>query len=196
MKTKLFAAAIALSFCALFSAAGRAEDAKKIDIKRAAPTDAFLAVYARHNPERDYQRDYMAAAWKTFQDEHIAERVMNMVTSRVPQEKLAAAKSKWDEVATALAPISGQALLNADEFVMAETMQAPFNHVFMAVRLKPQEAADYERGLTQGCELIARWTEGKVTVETSRVKDATVTALVLPKESPYQPALARLNDIV
>ena len=48
----------------------------------------------------------------------------------------------------------------------------------------------------QACELIVRWTNGKATVETSRVKDATVTTLSLPKESPFQPAVARLNDIV
>jgi len=47
-------------------------DSNAVDIKHAAPPEAFLAVYAKHNPARDYQRQYYADAWKTFErsEEH------------------------------------------------------------------------------------------------------------------------------
>ncbi len=173
-----------------------AEETKTADIKRAVPTDAFLAVYAQHNPARDYQREYFAAAWKTFQEEQIGPRLLGIVTSRVPEDKLATAKSKVQELQTALEPISVQALINADEIVMAEAFEGPFNQVFGAVRLNASNASDCERGFVQAFELLSRWSEGKVSVQTSRVKGASITALSLPKESPYQPAVARLNDIV
>src|SRR6476646_11991126 len=132
-------------------------DGRIVDIKHAAPPDAFLAVYAKRNPARDYQRQYYADAWKVFQDEKIGERLLKIITSTAPPDKLAAAKSKVDELKTALDPIDLKALANADEFVMTQVMQAPANHVLVAVRLKPEAAADCERGLVQALQLVSRW---------------------------------------
>jgi hypothetical protein len=95
-----------------------------------------------------------------------------------------------------LEPINVEALVNADEIVVVQVLEGPFNQTLVAARLNSKDAADCERGAVQALELVARWTEGKAAVETSRVKDATVTALSLPKESPYQPAIGRLNDLV
>jgi hypothetical protein len=196
MKTTPFRIAIAAALVTIISLPLRADAPKAPDIKHVVPNDAFLAVYARHNPERDYQRAYLADAVKTFEEEHICQRVMALLTSHMPQDKLDAAKSKWQEISSAIEPIHGAALANMDEFVLAETMEMPVNQILVATRLTPNDAADFERGLTQFAELLSRWSEGKVAVNTSKVQDATITTLGLPKESPYQPAIARLNDIV
>jgi hypothetical protein len=171
-------------------------DSNVIDIKHAAPPDAFLAVYAKHNPARDYQRQYYADALKTFQDEKIGERILKIITSTAPPDKLAAAKSKLEELQTALEPIDLKALADADEMVMIEVMQAPFNHVLVGVRLKPDAAAGCERGLVQAMQLASQWSEGKLVVDTSHMNAATVTTMALPPASPFQPAVARLGDIV
>src|SRR5262245_46117959 len=171
-------------------------DSNAVDIKHAAPPDAFLAVYAKHNPARDYQRQYYADAWKTFQDEKIGERILKIITSAAPPDKLAAAKSKFQELQTALEPIDLKALADADEFVMTEVMQAPANHVLVAVRLKGDAAASLERGLVQAMQLASRWADGKLVVDTSRMNEAAITTMALPPVSPFQPAVARLGDIV
>jgi hypothetical protein len=194
----------AASLVLLATAPVRADGPRTPDIKRAVPTDAYLAIYARHDPKRDYEREYFLQAWQTFKEERIGERLMDIVVSRVPEEELAAAKLRWQELKAALEPVNGRALLNADEIVVAEVMEAPFNQVLIAVRLTARDAADCERGIVQVGELIARWSKGKVAVQASRVKDATMTVLSLPKESPIEPAVelpiepavARLNDIV
>ena len=54
---------------------------------------------------------YMADAWKTFQDEKIAERIFKIVASRAPKEDMEKFQEKWDEMKEALEPINGQALL-------------------------------------------------------------------------------------
>src|SRR5271166_1093185 len=81
MKTNLFLVAVAASLAA-FAAPVWADGEKAVDIKRAAPTDAHVAMYARHNPKRDYQREYFAEAWKTFQEEQVGQRLLDIVTSR------------------------------------------------------------------------------------------------------------------
>ncbi len=196
MNTKHFLIPLAAVLMGLMASGVRAQETTKVDIKRAAPTEAFLAVYAKHNPERDYERQYYAEAWKTIQDEQICQRIVDLVTSRVPQEKLNEAKATLEQLQTAAKPINVQALINADEFVMAEVFEGPFNQVIFAARMNAADAADCERGLTQFAELITRWSDGKVAIETSHHKEATLTVIKLPKESPFQPAFGRVNDIV
>ena len=72
MKAHLFTVAIAGLLVALGTAPASAANAKAVDIKRVAPADAFLAVYARHNPERDYQREYFAEAGRRFRRSTLA----------------------------------------------------------------------------------------------------------------------------
>src|SRR4051794_15893174 len=85
----------------------RVQAAEKLDIKRAVPADSYLAVYAKHNDERDYQRKYFEAALQTAREEHIGKRVMDIITSRAPKDKLDKAREKWSEVKEALEPIKG-----------------------------------------------------------------------------------------
>jgi hypothetical protein len=199
MKARIFAAlVIALSAISSLVPAWAASpnNSGALDIKQVVPADVYLAVYAHRNPNRDAQRAYFADAWKTVQDEQIGPRLLNIITSRMPQDKLATAKEKFDELQTALAPVNFHALMNAEEMVFAEAMQGPFNQAMWAVRLNSEDAADCERGVVQTFETLARWSDGKVTVNATTEKDATITVLTLPKESPFQPAIARVNDIV
>ena len=145
MKSKLFIASAVVAMLVLTATRTWSAEAVAVDIKRAAPTDAFLAVYARHNPERDYQRQYGVEAWKTFQQEHIGERVLGIITSHVPSEQLTAAKTKLQELHTAIEPIEFQAILNAQEFVLTESFDGPFNQVLVAIRLNAADAANCER---------------------------------------------------
>lgn len=199
MRTNLFLALVVTSVSAFSLKPSWAESPKSpstVDIKLVAPADAFLAVYARHNPARDDQRAYFADAWKTFQDEQIVPRLMNIITSRMPQDKLATAKEKMQEFQTALEPFRVHALLSAEETVVVERMEGPFNAVVFATRLTPDDVADCERGVTQGFDLMAQWSNGKVSTKTDQVGDVTIKQLSLPKESPFQPAVARVNDIL
>jgi hypothetical protein len=75
------------------------------DLRRAVPADAYLFVHARHNPEREYQRAYFEDVWNTAVETRIIERFLEIVTSRIDEEHLAAAERVLDEVRTAAEPI-------------------------------------------------------------------------------------------
>jgi hypothetical protein len=165
------------------------------DIKRLALADAHTVVYAKHNPERDYQAEYLADAWKTFQDERIAERVFDIIASRAPEDKLADIQAAWSEVETALEPIDRQALLNAQEFMMFNVMVGPFGHALVAVRLSDADAKDYRAGVGNLFALVQKWSGEKVTAEPGEAAGAEITTLRLPREVPYQPAVACVGDL-
>ena len=58
------------------------------DLRRAVPPDCHLAIYGCHNVERDYQRLYGERIWQTILDERIGERLLEIVTSQVSEDKL------------------------------------------------------------------------------------------------------------
>ncbi len=180
---------------ALSSLTAAAETDVALDIKKAVPTDVHLAVYVKHNPEREYQAEYFKEAWQTFRDEKICERVFKMVASQAPKDKLENFQNAWDEVKEALEPINGQALLDAEECVFAQELQGPVNQFLMIVRLSDEDAADYQKGVGQLFELVEKWSDHKVTAESGDVDDVKITRLAIPKESPVQPAVAHLGDL-
>jgi hypothetical protein len=165
------------------------------DVKRAAPADAHTVVYARHNPERDYQREYYQDAWNTFREERIAERLFEIVASRVPEEQMAEAKEAWEQVQTALKPINLEALANAEELVFANLMEGPFGQQLMIVRLTEEDAGNYAKGIGNLFELVKEWSDGKAAPEMASVGDVEITTLRLPEKVPYQPAIARVDDL-
>lgn len=185
----VLAASAALPFPAL-----RAAD---LDIKRLAVADAHTVVYAKQNEERAYQGEYLADAWKTFQDERIAQRVFDMIASRAPEEKITELKNAWQEIETALEPINLQALVDGEEFMMFNVMVGPFGHTVAAVRLTEDDAKDYRQGIGNLFELVQKWAndEEKVHMETGEASGAELTMLRVPKESPYQPAVACVGDL-
>ena len=136
MKAHLFPVALAGLLVALGTASASADGAKAVDIERAAPADAFLAVYARHNPKRDYQREYFAEAWKTFQDEQIGQRLMDIVTSRMPEDKLATAKSKISGIENSLGADQRPGAAQCGRSRGDGSHEGPFNQTLVAARLQ------------------------------------------------------------
>lgn len=179
----------------LSAAATAAETGVALDIKKAVPNEVHMALYAKHNPERDYQTEYFADAWKTFQDEKIAERIFKIVSSQAPKEDLEKFQDKWDEMKEALEPINGQALLDSEECVFANVLEGPVNQTLAVVRLTDEDAADYQKGMGQLFELVEKWSNGKVSAASGDVDEVTITKLELPKDSPVQPAVAHVGDL-
>lgn len=192
IRRTFYGAALLAAALALPCPSARAAD---LDIKRLAPADAHTIVYAKQNPERAYQGEYIADAWKTFRDERICERVFEIVSSRAPADKMEQAKKYWQEVQTALEPINLQALVDGKEFMMFNTMVGPFGHTVLAVRLSEKDAADYRAGVGNLFTVFQKWSDGKVTSETTDASGGKVSHLKLPENVPYQPVVACVGDL-
>jgi hypothetical protein len=169
------------------------------DIRRAAATDSHMAIYAHRNPEREAQREYMARTLQIIKDERIVERIGAIVESRVPADKLAQGKSAWQELQTALAPVNWTALTNAEEYVVVQAMvgkQVPTNNTLVAVKMSRDDAEACQLGVVQLLQLIAKWTGDDLKVETRRAAGASFTVLEAPPNFPFQPAVARFDDLL
>lgn len=195
MRSKFSALGGVLLLFAAAATAHAAPAATAVDIKRAAPKDANLAVYARENDEREYQRQYLNEAWETFKEERIGERVVDIITSRAPKEELDKVEKAWGEIKNALGPVNWDAVCGADEFVYAQKMQGPFQQYLVALRLSEADAEGFEKGVRQVFDLAEERSNSKVTVQTADVGETAVSTLRLPEKSPYHPCVARVGDI-
>ena len=191
---------LCVSFCAvpmlLAHLAVAAAESPSLDLRRAVPADAFLAVYGKHNPERDYQKEYYQEVWNKVQETQIFEKAVKIVTDRVPQEDVEKAKSILGELGEAAAPIDGKAILNAGEVVYAQVMQVPSAQHLLVVRLTPEAAAGCEEGIKNLMGLVEEYSDGQLAVETAEEGDAVLTTLGVPAKVPFRPTVARLDDVL
>jgi hypothetical protein len=188
-----------LMLATLLASASQGAEAVAIDLKRATPVDAYLVVYARNNPERDYQRAYLAAAWETACDEHLGERLMKIVSSRASKNDLSKAKEALNEIKNAIKPINLEAFADIQEIVIAQRLNGPIQPSVVAVRMTDEDAEGLEKGLVQLFELLEDKSKGDLAVivtEADEEINAAITQLKLPRDVPFQPCVARLDDVV
>ncbi len=121
---------------------------RDLDLRRAVPDDAFMAVYGKHNPERDYQRDYYRQVWQTVQETQIIERAVKIATKRMSADDLEKARGVMDQLKEAAAPIDLEAIFNCEEAVYGQQFQLPTAQHVAAFRLSSEAAAGLEQGLT------------------------------------------------
>ncbi len=161
-----------------------------------------MAVYAKHNPERDFQRQYLEEVWKTVEETEIFERAVKIVTDRVSEEEIEQARAVLDELREAVDPIDVEAVLDAKEFVYAQTMQAlseerpPSGQHLFLLRMTPDAAAACKEGLTNLFGLVDKYSEGEVPVETAKEGGVALTFLAIPGEMPFRPAVATVDDVL
>ena len=187
-------------WCVLFlvfcSNSFAAEPSTALDLRKAVPVEAHMAVYGRHNAERDYQQAYLKDIWNTAKEEKIVERVVKLVTAQVPEKELEGAKSVFEEVKTAVEPVDWESICRASEAVYVQQMEVPVNHHLLLMRLTPEAAADCEQGAKNLFALIQQRSEGKLTTHTEPQGAAEITTLRFPEKVPFHPAVARIDDVL
>ncbi len=184
-------------------AAAAAAQPKAPDLRRAVPADVYMVVYGKHNPERDFQREYYREVWKTVDQTKIIQRIAEIVASRLSPSEVEQAKAVLEEIKQAAAPIKLDALADAKEIVYAQKMAplsdvvtVPVSQHVLLVRLTPEAAAETQKGIANLFGLLEKYAEGKVTVKSSTEGDAAIVALTMPQEVPFQPTVVRIGDVL
>ena len=173
-----------------------AEPSQDLSLRRAIPADAFLAVYGKHNPERDFQREYYRQVWQTVQETRIVERSLKIVTQRMSEDDLGKAQAVMDQLREAVAPIDMEAILNCEEIIYAQMLQFPTSQHLVALHLTDESAVGVEQGMTNLFRKLEQLGENQVRVEQSQKDDAFVTCLHLPPQVPLNPTIIRMGEFV
>lgn len=193
---KTFKPTFVMALLCCFTALGLASTAQAVDLRKGVPTDVHLAVHGKHNPERDYQGAYYEEILKEFEQERIAPRFVEIITSRMSPKDLAKAEAVFGELRAAVNPVSWDTLEDCEEVVIAQRFTGPFNHTLLLVRFSSSGAEQFEAAGKNLFGLVEKFSEGKVPVVTDTEGEATVYSLGnIPSESPYSPVVGRLDDV-
>lgn len=184
------AALLAVSAACLTSGVLRAAD-----LREAAPPDVYLAVHARHNPERDYQKQYYEEVWKTVERTRIFERTLQIVQSRMADadaEKFVAMK---DALTTAMAPIEWDKVLSCTQTLYAQRMEFPTAHHLLLMEIPDGGAT----GLRDGIENLFRMADeaagDEISVVSEEMGGFDVVRMQLPDQVPFQPLVGVKGDV-
>ena len=202
MKTKsnrfsLFLVGLMAVVSVASTAATAAADDAKLDLRRAVPAEAHMVILGMNNPEREYQDAYLADILQTVQDERLVERFLEIITSKASEEDLAGVKSVFQEIQTAMEPIDWQAIADMEEVVYAQQMETPFNHHLVLLRLTDKDTEACEAAYRNLLGMLEGYSHGEASLQIEKQGDVEITTIGgLPKQMPFSPALARVDDVL
>ncbi|MCA9261904.1 MAG: hypothetical protein KDA61_21955, partial [Planctomycetales bacterium] len=148
------------------------------------------------NAERTDARAFMADAWQTAQDERIGERILELVSKTMTSGQRDAANNVLETLRNAAAPTPCEGLSHLAEVLFTQQMEGPFNKMLLAWRLSEQDAKGFEEGLLNFLRLADERAGDKLSLKTEAFEGASLTTLVLPKQAPFSPCVARHGDVV
>lgn len=194
------------TICSVYSVASVAAAAEPLDLRQGVPDDVFLVVQSKHNPERDFQKQYYEAVWQTFEQTEIAEQALRIATARLADEDLDQIKRVIAEFRQAAEPIDLRALADSEEVIYAQRMRfwqpeargpgLPTSQHLALVRTTPPVASSAAEGVKNLFAIAEKYSEGQVYVEESTEHGVSIATLVLPRQSPVQPTVAHAGEVV
>jgi hypothetical protein len=166
------------------------------DLRQAALPEAYMVAYGKHNPERDYQSAYLEQVWQTVLDEKIGDRVLAIITSRMPPEKLVEAKQLLVELQNIIEPVLTSDSMMCEETIYVQVMQLPTNHQLMAVKLKGDGAEKIDTSMRNFFDMVEKKSAGTVPLTHLMQNGVDIASFDVPPDSPFQPAYARMGNVI
>ncbi len=166
--------------------------AEKFSLARAVPSDVFITVAARTNPEREFLDDYWAEVCAAFSESGIVDDVLDLVTDQIPDEDLEEIESVLDQFSDLVKAVKWGELFEK-EFLYCGRFEptqigkgSPYEGIVMGRSDDKSAASNYKALkaiLEQVVKLIEEEDEGAVAVEETQIHGATVARLV-PRSFP------------
>ncbi len=168
------------------------------DLRDAAPADAYLAIYAMANPERDYQKQHFEAVLKEINDTKIVEKVLQLVQSNMGEGDAEQFLAVRDAFRAALAPVEWDKLMKISETLVVQKTEGPTTLSVMMFRIPDGGAESLKTGIVNLFGLAAGASQGNVAVGSQTVAGVDMTVLELPKQMPFvlQPAVGVKGDLI
>ncbi|MEP3477647.1 MAG: hypothetical protein ABJZ55_00220 [Fuerstiella sp.] len=163
-------------------------------LMEAAPNDAYLAIYRKHNPERDYQKAFFAEIRQTVEDTKIVDKFFAAIQKQVPPDQFAQFEAIKNQLMQAVAPIDWDAAMDSSESLYIQTMEIPSTHHLVMARMADGGAASMVEGLTNLLKLAEAASQGQVPVVETEIGGIMMTGMGLPPGLPMNPMFGATED--
>lgn len=163
-------------------------------LMEAAPNDAYLAIYSKHNPERDYQNAYYADIRQTVEDTKIVDKFFAAIQKQVPPDQFAQFEMIKNQLLQAVSPIDWDAAMDCSESLYIQTMEIPTTHHLVMAKMADGGAASVVEGLTNLLKFVEAASQGQVGMKESEIGGIQMFGLELPADVPFNPIFGATDD--
>ena len=177
-------------FCTLLlglTAAGISARSAQADLKEAIPSDMFLAIHGRHNPERDFQKQYYSEVWKTVQETRIIEKISALISAQMSDTESEQADQVKAALMEALEPVQWEKL-NPKEFAYGQKLNGPTTEWLLLLESQPGGSESLLKGIRNLLEMGTQASQGSITLTDHEVSGAKMVLVELGEGSPITPA--------
>lgn len=165
------------------------------DLKEAIPSDMFLAVHAKHNPERDYQADYYREIWKTVEQTRIVERIARMIQSKMADDDVSKMLAFRNSVREALKEVEWEQLTQCTEVAYGQKLQGVLTQNILIMRFPGNSAASLADGIHNLLKMADEAAGDDINIIEQTIEGAECHALQLPPGVPLSPVFGVRNDL-
>lgn len=194
MKPWAHSAVLALTFVAI-AAPAISGPARADDLREAIPTDMYLAIHGKHNPERDYQAQYYEDVWKAFEQSRIIERIGQIIQARMSDDDVAGMVAFRDAVKQALAPIEWKKLGGISEMVYGQRFEKYATQNVLILRCPDGSAASLAEGIGNLMAMADEKAGDHLNVVQDSHAGARISTLQLPPDVPYSLVIGVRDDL-
>ncbi|MCA9064993.1 MAG: hypothetical protein KDA96_18110 [Planctomycetaceae bacterium] len=170
------------------------------DLKDAATPDSYLALYRRHNPERDYQKQYYEDVFQAVEQSQIFEKVLHVIQSRLSGGDAEQFDQIRTELTEAVSVIEWSKVTDCSEMLYTQRMpvgegQIPASQHLLIIRIPDGGASSLRDGIANLFQWASDKANGRLPVTKLTLGDFQVTRLQLPPQSPFQPMVGASDDL-
>jgi len=168
--------------------------ARDVVISKAVPSDVFIFVAGRHNPEQEFLEKAWGEVFEELQKSGVIGDIFTLMTGSMSAEDAAEFEKTTDRIKELADGVEWDKLASR-EFVFAGRMGVPMPE-FMFIGRGPQEAVEKNhKGLRAILSEIEDQSEGAVTVADREEQGAKVSTL-RPGNAPFSINIASRKDVM
>lgn len=164
------------------------------DLREAIPNDCFVAVWGKHNPERDYQKQYQQAIWQTIEETKIVEKFMSALQGNMSEQEVAQFEQVQAVLKGIAEPINWDAVGNVKETVYCQKLEGPMSQHLLMMKMPDNGAQSLVDAVKKALALVEQASQGQVSAETETIEGVDFVTLGLPPEVPVRPYIAATKD--
>ncbi len=165
------------------------------DLKEAIPPDAFLAVYGKQNPERDYLKQHLKAVWDEVEKSRIIERSMQIMQARMAEGDVEQMVAVRDTLFNAMKPVKWEKVVDVQEVAYGQRMEGVASQHVVLIRFPDDGASSLIEGITNLFKLAEGAANGNLKLETDSFEETALTIMRLPPGVPMAPTIGLNGDM-
>ncbi len=171
-----------------------AADASRYSLSEGVPDDVYIFIASRHNPKREFLKQYWAKVIDSFMNCGVMEEVWGLVTPTMGDGELKHVEQMADTAKQLIEKVKWGDLCSQQTVYMGRAGFPIWDNVFLTQNTEASTSSNF-KGLREILGELAKMSGGAVRVEDVEIHGAKVARLVF-EDAPFHLSVARRGEVL